>query len=177
MVDTSWLARGPQVQDGDGMSEEQDGPFGLVRTAGPQLDRVAGEGFGYAEGVALVMEQAAVLDPAQAGAGWVGDRGQGVREAARAGLVAAGRDGEGQGLVGAVGVVGLPPAIECGLAGRQIGEGALRVEQLGLEGAVEALLLALGLRVVGPPVGPGHPQAPQPDPQWRIGMAAIAAPG
>src|SRR5581483_917829 len=164
MVDTSWRARGPQVQGGDGMSEEQDGPFGLVRTAGPQLDRVAGEGFGYAEGVALVMEQAAVLDPAQAGAGW-------------AGLVAAGRDGEGQGLVGAVGVVGLPPAIECGLAGRQIGEGALRVEQLGLEGAVEALLLALGLRVVGPPVGPGHPQAPQPDPQWRIGMAAIAAPG
>ena len=53
-----------------------------------------------------------------------------------------------KGAVRAHGVVALPPGIEGALASRVIGERA-PAQQFGFEGAVKALVLALGLGVIG----------------------------
>ena len=67
----------------------------------------------------------------------------------RAGLVVLQRGVLIQRFMGAHGVIALPPGIEGSLASRVIGERA-PAQQFGFEGAVKALVLALGLGVIGP---------------------------
>ena len=45
-------------------------------------------------------------------------------------------------------------------------------EHLGLKGAVEALVLALGLRMIGPAVGDPHAEPHQPDRERSVGPPA-----
>src|SRR4029077_11423151 len=62
------------------------------------------------------------------------------------GSITVGRHGEAQRIVRAVVIVAVPPAVECLLGLLEIAEGAT-LEQLGLECAIEALVLAMALRV------------------------------
>lgn len=64
----------------------------------------------------------------------------------------------------AVVIVDLAPAIKCPLRLGLAGEGR-EVEHLGLEAAVEALVLAAPLRVTGPCMDKVAPELEQPDAQ------------
>jgi hypothetical protein len=67
-------------------------------------------------------------------------------------------------------VVDLAEPVEGALTRRQVGIG-LAMQHVALQGAVEALVLAVGLRVVGPAMAAAHPQAPQPHRQrgqWAL---------
>ena len=73
-------------------------------------------------------------------------------------------------------VVEVSPSIEAALAVGQVGVSA-SLEQLSLEGPVEALELAEGLGVVWPTVDHSDSQLDQPDCQWGEGVVNVAAPG
>ncbi len=73
-------------------------------------------------------------------------------------------------------VVNLAPAIEGCLGGGEVSE-AVPVQHLGLQAAMEALLLALGLRVVGSPVCERHVEIEQPHGQPGMLLAAARSPG
>ena len=72
-------------------------------------------------------------------------------------------------------VVEVSPSIEAALAVGQVGVSA-SLEQLSLEGPVEALELAEGLGVVWPTVDHSDSQLDQPDCQWGEGVVNVAAP-
>ena len=91
-------------------------------------------------------------------------------------MIAAGRHRQGQTLVGPDMVGLVPPGIEGGLPGAQVGPRRLPPE-VALQGAVKALVLAQGLGVVGPAVADGDAQATQPDRERRVGMGRPLAPG
>ena len=88
------------------------------------------------------------------------------------GVAADGR-GHGQGLVRAAGVVDLAPGVKGALGLSQIGQ-PVGGQHLGLEGAVEALVLALGLRMIGSSVDHADAQIEQPDGQRRMPLTAAA---
>src|SRR5437762_8411307 len=86
-----------------------------------------------------------------------------------------GRHGKIERFMRALVVIDRPPAIEGTLAMGEIGE-ALAAEHLGLERAVKALVLSLGLRVIRPAMGDLYPQAQQPDAECGMAFAARIAP-
>ena len=90
--------------------------------------------------------------------------------------VAIERHGAGERVVRALGIVDMAPAVEGLLGLGEIGEG-WSLQRLGLERAVEALLLAERLRVVGPGVADGDVGLDQPDGEQREVVAAAIAPG
>src|SRR2546430_7999163 len=75
----------------------------------------------------------------------------------------------------ALAIIDRPPAVEGLLALDEIGE-AFAIEDLGLERAVEALVLALGLRMIGPAMTDPDSQAHQPYGEHRMAFAAAIAP-
>ena len=104
------------------------------------------------------------------------DGGNGFWEGTGAGLVAAGGHGVGQRLVGPLQVVARAEAVEVGLGLAQVGEVAVG-EDLGGDGAVEALDLALGLGMGGRPCHGLDAEAQQPG--FQRGQPALPgrAPG
>ena len=70
----------------------------------------------------------------------------------------------------------MAPGIEGGLPRGQGGAGRSR-QQLALQGAVEALVLAQGLGVIGAAVAHGDRVAQQPDGQRGVGVGRPVAPG
>src|SRR3972149_1489013 len=84
---------------------------------------VPGEGFRDPQGAPLEIEPPALLDPADGHPGRIPDGRERRREGAEARLISGGRHGEGQGIVGALAVVDLAPAVEGGLA---VGESELQ---------------------------------------------------
>ena len=67
-------------------------------------------------------------------------------EGARAGPIAVGGNSQSQGIVWAIIVIAMAPGVECLLSLVEIVEGA-DIEQLSLKRAVEALVLAMALRM------------------------------
>jgi hypothetical protein len=137
---------GSQVDLGHPVVAEEDieQTIGLRRSQG---DRVATKGLPDLEGPVPVAELTADDDLADNVVRPVLDRRQHLREGPGARPVPTGRNRQAQGLVRVLEVVHLPPAIELALAGRQVRQHP-RAEDLGLQGAVEPLVLALGLWVV-----------------------------
>ena len=72
-------------------------------------------------------------------------------------------------------VVDVAPARECALALAEIGEAAPG-QDLGRQCAVEALVLALGLGMVGAAVGDADAEPHQPHGEHGVGLAAGVAP-
>jgi hypothetical protein len=70
----------------------------------------------------------------------------------------------------------MPPPLEGALAFVEIREMA-SVQHLSLEGAMEALVLALGHRMIGPPMSDPHAEPHQPHRKRGVGAAARIAPG
>ena len=95
---------------------------------------------------------------------------------AQARLIAACRDGELERLVRSLRVVDVAPAIEGTLGGGEIGKERTG-QHLGLETAVEAFVLAHGLRMIGPRMTDPDAMLDQPDPERRERAARSVAPG
>src|SRR5574343_566181 len=96
--------------------------------------------------------------------------------AGRGRALARGRRMALQRVVGTLVVVALAIAGELGRTVRQVAPG-VATEQLRFERAVEALLLALGLRMIRPAVEHADAEAQQPQREWRVpGGAGHPAP-
>src|ERR1700679_3362815 len=105
---------------------------------------------------------AALLDRSGDGAGGVLRWLYGVRHGSWAETVAVGGDVHAQGLVRSVGVVDASPGVEGRLGVSQVPQIAA-LQHLQLQGAMETLVLALGLRMVGPAVDDADVEVHQPD--------------
>ena len=175
--ETWWTHLGgcPQVQDTQIVGQKPDRPA-AVGGRRPKRHRLSAQGLGQPEVVALKRHPPARLDPADLVLGAVGHGRPLRRVGPGADLIAAGGHGQLQALVRPDVVVLVPPGIERRLPGGQIRAGRLPRE-VARQGAVEALVLAQRLRVVGPTVADRDAQAPQPDGQRGVGMRRSLVPG
>src|SRR5690606_32229242 len=131
------------------------------------------EGFAHTVGVALPMDSATVLHPTYPMEGLVLGLSRMLAVLAGAGAVVLCRYVQGQGVVRAFAVVDAAPAIESLLGRVKVLEVA-SLQHLGLEAAVEALILALGLRMVGARMAYADALLHQPHVQSGIGGAGVA---
>lgn len=83
-----------------------------VLCGGLQSDRIATQCLGDTKGPTMVAHAAAVLDLTHEGTGFVFNRRQCFGVGAGTGLVAAGRHGQAQRLMGALQVVDIAPVVE-----------------------------------------------------------------
>src|ERR1700729_1021761 len=127
-----------------------------------QGDLFADEGFGGLEPSTAEAESAVGVDRSQDIVGGIYEWFNPGAEGSCAGLVAIGRHGQAEGIMGSMVVVALAPGIEGLLGLAEIVEDAA-VEQLELEGAVEALVLAVALGMARRTVPRRHPMFDQPD--------------
>ena len=115
---------------------------------GAERDRVAPEGFADAKAVPAIGEFALGLDLAHDIRGPILNGRQALGEGAGTGLIARGGDGQRQGFMGALQVIGVAPAIKVVLAVGQVLKLPL-VEQFGFQGAMKPFVFAQGLRMRG----------------------------
>ena len=116
-------------------------------------DVFAGESSGSFEAPVAEADAAFVIDAADDVVRTVVERQYERGEGPGTGPVAIGRYRQTQGVVRTIVVIAIQPGIECPLGLVEIAEGAV-VEQLGLERSVEALVLAVALRMIGSAVPP-----------------------
>jgi len=124
----------------------------------------------------LEVEPAFALDGADMVAGIVCGRLDGAGHGAGAGAVAVGGHGHADAVVWASVVIDRAPGIEGVLRLVEAGEGAAG-QDLGLQRAMEAFVLALRLGVIGPAMGQANIQVHQPDPKSGMLAAPAAAAG
>src|SRR5882672_3357756 len=171
------LLRGvAQIEAGDLAGAEEDAVV-AVALQGPHGNAFAMEGIWHAPRLAAEADIAlGGADGSQDVAGLVLGLGQLAGHRSRARAVAAGRHIEAEGLVRALVVVDRAPAIEGGL---HLGEGAqdFHRQHLGLEGPVEALVLAAGLGMVGPAVQDLDAELEQPHAELGPALRRAIAPG
>src|ERR1700730_2693552 len=162
------------VDAGYGKAAEVDGPDAIDDCL-PQPHWLSGEDLAHPVAMSVQRHGSVAHSPYQEV--WsILQRRQGFWIGPLAWLIAADRRLEVAGLVWTFEVVDRAPAVEGSLGMAGVGvPGA--VEQLGLERAVEALLLALGLRVVGSPVTDADTQLQQPEAKPRPRATARIAPG
>src|SRR5438874_6650594 len=141
----------------------------------PERDELAAESFSDAPDPVLEADPAADIDLADNVAWSVFDRRQCFAIGSGTHTIAIGRHREAKRLMRALAIVDRPPAVEGLLALDEISE-AFAVEHLGFERAMEALVLALGLRMIGPAMADPDPQAHEPHSEFRIALAARIAP-
>src|SRR5579885_1450342 len=145
------LLRVAQIEAGDLAGPEED-PIMAIAREGAHGDAFALEGVGHAPELPVEADIAlGRADGAQHVSRLVLGLGQPAWHGSRARAVAAGRDLEAEGLVRALVIVDRAPAIEGGLPRGEAAEHPHR-QHLGLEGPVEALVLAPGLGMIGPAV-------------------------
>ena len=164
----------PEIDGGQLVGHEVHGPA-AVGGGRADRDRFAAQALRDPQPAALEGHPAAQPHAAALAVGPVGQGRQLGRIGAGADAIATGGDGQGQRLVGPDLVVLMPPGVEAGLPGGQIGPRRLPAE-VALEGAVEALVLAQRLGVVRAAVADGDAQAAQPDGQRGVGMGRVVAP-
>ena len=140
-----------------------------------QRDRLGSEWLAKTNPAAFETDIAILVGLADDVVGAVFDRRQHLGERARTRAIALPRRCHVERLVRPLMIVDVAPAIECALALDQIGIGTPG-ENLGLQGAMEALVLALRLRMIGASVRHPHAQSHQPDREARIAPATRIAP-
>ena len=150
-----------------------EGPILAGRAQG---DRLAAQGLADAQRSVLETDEAVAVDLANLVAGRILDRRQNLGERPRARSVALPRRRHAERRVRPLVIVAWAPVIEGALAVGEIAEAA-PADHFGLEGPMEALLLALGLGMMRPAVQ--HPDAEphQPDAEAGQRLAARIAPG
>src|SRR5580658_1101903 len=140
-----------------------------------QRDGLAAEGFADAPEPVFETDEAGAIDLADGIAGTVFDRRELLRKAARTEMVARAGGLEPQRLVRPLVIVDRPPCVEGALAGSEIAK-AVPVQDLGLQRAMEALVLALRLRMVRPAMRDADPQPHQPRREHGEGLSPGIAP-
>lgn len=143
---------------------------------GSQSDWVTAQSFGYPKHMTAIEKLPFGLDLTDDILRGILDGWKPLRERPRTGLIATRWGGQAQGFVGALEIVEIAKAIKVFLAVAQVAK-LPPVQQLDPERAMEALILALGLRMIGTRMTHPHPQAQQPYGERGEGMLGIAAPG
>src|ERR1700674_289130 len=143
---------------------------------GTQRDQLAAERSAEANAVGFEADVTFLVGLADQIVGPVFDRRQGLRKRAAALPIPLARRGHRDRLMRPLVIVDLPPAVERALTRGQIREGGA-VQDLGLERAMKAFVLALGLRMVGPAVRHAHAQAHKPYRKRRERAATGITPG
>src|SRR6266545_193112 len=170
MVYTFWFS---EIDGCNAMSTEMDRPDAIVGRR-PEGNCVGAKGLSEPKDVAVEGDFSFGLDLPDLVAAVVVDRRQAFWIGPRADLVAAGRGGHPQCLMGALAVVDVTPAGEVSLAISNIREGA-STEQFHLERAVEPLVFALGLGMARATVVDSNADLPQP--HAELGGLSCTAPG
>src|SRR5581483_3501471 len=142
------LVEGPDVDGCNHLGSEDDVKDAIL-DCWPERDGLATEGLGKFDGATEEADVTALLDAAHDVARSIFEGRDGLDVAARARLIAACGDSEFERLVRSLRIVDIAPALESARGGGNIGEG-WNGQQFGLEAAVEALVLAHGLRMIGP---------------------------
>ena len=164
-----------QVDGGDVVGSEDD-VVEAVGVGGADSDEFALEGFGDAPALALEADAGVGGDAARLVVGAVVEGFDDGSVGPGAGGVAVDGSLHAERFVGPLGVVDPAPAIEVSGGMTDVVQG-LPGQGLGLEGAVEALVLALGLRMVGPRVTDADVLLDQPDAERGEGVARSITPG
>ena len=146
-----------------------------ILSSRPQRNGLAAEGQADTPWPVLEAGFATHIDPTDMIAWAVLDGRQlfGVRAWAHA--IAIGWHRQADGFMGPLSVVDRPPAIEGMLALGEISK-TLAGEHFGLERAVKALILALGLRMIGPAMADLDPQPHEPDGEAGMYIAVAVSP-
>ena len=121
-----------------------EAPIALAR---PDSHRLISEGLAHADGSVVIRDASGAVHAADVPA-IVQHRRQRFWKGTRTGCITAGRWLKAQGLMGSLGVVHLPPAVEVHLTVLQAGR-RTPGQQLCLQGAMQTFVLALGLRMTG----------------------------
>src|SRR5699024_7629745 len=140
--------------------------------ASADRDPMSGEGFPHPESLPTEADEASVTDFAGRIIGSILDRWKSLRQFDGTRLVAAGRSGHIQALVGAHGMAAAPPVGHLLLRLMLIGE-ALKAQQLHIQGPIKAFVFAFTLRMTRPGVANPYIQAHQPASQLGIMRAAV----
>src|SRR6202162_6063323 len=128
---------------------------------GAQRDQLAAERFSEANATALEMDVAFLVGLADKIVRPVFDGRQSLRKGAKAWPVTLAGRCQIDRLMGPLIIVDVPPPVEGALTLGQVRE-VTSVQDLGLERAMEAFVLALRLGVIGPPMRHPHAQTQQP---------------
>jgi hypothetical protein len=171
---------GPAVEssDIDGCNHfgTEEGIEDAVFYGRSECDSFAAEGFGDFDRAAEEADVPALLHTAHDVARGVLERCDGLDIVASAGLIAAGRHGKLERLVRPLSVVDHAPVIEGALGSGEIGKGRSG-QRFGFEAAMEAFVLAHGLRMIGPRVADLDILFDQPDAERGEWAARSIAPG
>src|SRR3990170_2965512 len=150
-------------------------PDTVIRSA--QRDRLPDEGAADQELAAAKVDESLLLHLAHAVAGSVLDGRQTGRERPLTGRIPGSRRYLPERFVRSPQVVDVTPAVEGVLHLSQTLPARLSRKHLNPERAMEALLFALGLGMVGPSRHDGDAQANEPGRQPRVRVRGVAAPG
>ena len=141
-----------------------------------QSDGESAQSLGETKVASAIGKPAVLLNLAHLEAGRVLDRRQAVGKGDRTGAIAAGGGSQAQRVVWTNQVVAFAKVIELALAVRKGGE--VEVPQdFELERALEALLFALGLRMISPAMSDADAEPDQPQAKGGEGMVVVGAPG
>src|SRR5260370_34202309 len=164
----------PQV-DGSNLDSTEMNAAEPVLDGGTQGDLLAAKRLAEAKAVAFEADVTFLVGFADLIVWPVFERRQSLREGTLALPVTLARRGQIERLMGAFLVVDASPTVEGLLALGEIGELA-PLQDLGLEGAMETLVLALRLGMIGPAVRHPHPQSHQPHREGGEWPARATAP-
>src|ERR1039458_9463891 len=158
-----------KIDKGDALVTEQDLAVRVASVGLAQGDREAAQSLADMEVATAITEPAFGLDLAHLEAGWIVDGRQGVGKRDRTGAIAAGRSGQAQCVVRTEQVVAIAEVIELALALVERGEVEV-AQHFELERAMEALVLALGLRMISTAMGDSDAEPDQPQAKRGEGM-------
>ena len=143
-----------KVDDPDRLAAVDDGVAPIIVRIADECDGLADEGLRDAVGSVAEADLAGGVDPSHRVRGVVFDRRQDLGVGTLAAAIARRRHLQADGLVRAFEVVEIAEGIEGALGIVEVAQQAT-AQQAGVQGAVEAFVLAVGLRVAGPARGSG----------------------
>src|SRR5271168_1517017 len=140
---------------------EEDLAQGIAELGLAQCDGITAQGLGDAERLAAIAEPALGLDPTHLEIIWILDRWQRFRKWNRTRAITGHRSSQAERIMRAHQVVAVAKGIELALAVLEAGEVEV-AQDFELERAMEALVLALGLRMIRTAVADSDPEPNQP---------------
>src|SRR5579859_4283058 len=150
-----------EIDGGEELVTKENLADGIVGVGLAQGDGKAAQGFGDAEGFAAIAEPTLGLDLAHLEAGRILDRRQALGERNRTWAITGDRSSEVERVVRTNQVVAVAEAIELALAVREVGEVEV-AQDFEHQGAMEALVLALGLGMIRTAMRNSDPEPNQP---------------
>src|SRR5580693_3433721 len=165
-----------EVDEGDHLMAEENLTTGVAEIDLTQGDGESAQGLADAKVASAIGKPTLGLHLAHLETGRVLDRRQVLGKRDRTGAIATGGSSQAQRIVRTNQVVALAKVIELALAVFEGGEVEV-AQNFELERAMEALVFALGLRVISPTMSDADAEPDQPQAEGGEGMVVVGAPG